>query len=69
MKKNCQTFTLLTQCVHFNTCPSHFKLLMIPSQIVGLHFELLLKKNMLMELCDIKWLHKWCRHGTFEDYT
>jgi hypothetical protein len=24
---------------------------MIPSQIVGLHFELLLKKNMLVELC------------------
>jgi hypothetical protein len=47
---------------------------MIPNQIVGLHFELLLKKKMLLELCVRNYvtsngLVNGGRHGIFEDYT
>jgi hypothetical protein len=43
--KPSQTFRLLTQDIHSNTCPSHFKLSTIPSQTNSLHHELLLKKT------------------------
>jgi hypothetical protein len=33
------------------TCHSHFKLPMIPSQTIGLHHELSFKNDMLVELC------------------
>ncbi len=39
-----ETFKFLTKDIHFETCPSHFKLLMLPSHTNGLHYELLLKK-------------------------
>jgi hypothetical protein len=31
-----QTFTFHAKDIHFETCPPHFKLQMVPSQIVGL---------------------------------
>jgi hypothetical protein len=40
-----QKLKLLTQDIHSNTCPSHFKLSTIPSQTTSLHYELLLKKT------------------------
>jgi hypothetical protein len=46
-----QTFTFHAKDIHFETCQSHFKLPMIPSQIVGLHYELLILKVILMKLC------------------
>ncbi len=46
-----QTFIFHAKDIHFETCPSHFKLPMIPSEIVGLHCELLIKWNMLIKLC------------------
>jgi hypothetical protein len=30
---------------------SHFRLLIIPSQTIGLHYDLLMKNKMLVELC------------------
>jgi hypothetical protein len=45
--KNCikktpsQTFKFVTQNVHSKTCPSHFKLSILPSHIGDLHHELL----------------------------
>jgi hypothetical protein len=45
-----QTFKFLVQDIHSNTCP-YFKSSTIPSQTNSLHHELLLKKNMLVELC------------------
>ncbi len=37
-----KTFKFLAKDIHYETCPSHFKLLMLPSHINGLHHELLL---------------------------
>jgi hypothetical protein len=50
-KTNGQTFIFLAQDSHSNTCPSHFKWPMIPSQTTKSNFELFLKKNMLVKLC------------------
>jgi len=44
-----QTFTFLT-CNHAKTCPSHFKLLNLQFQIIGLHYEILFWKTLLVEL-------------------
>jgi hypothetical protein len=38
-----ETFKFHTKDIHFETCPSHFKLSILPSHTSGLH-ELLLKK-------------------------
>jgi len=46
-----ETFAFSAQDVHFETCLSHFRLSMIPSQIAYLHHELIIKKNMLVKLC------------------
>jgi hypothetical protein len=35
-----QTFTFHAKDIHFETCPPHFKLPMVPSQIASLHHEL-----------------------------
>ncbi len=37
--------------VHIETCPSHLKLSNLPFQRVGLHYEILAEKKMLVELC------------------
>jgi hypothetical protein len=47
----CETFTFLACDVHIETCPSHFKLSNLPSQTTGLHYEILVKKQLLVELC------------------
>ncbi len=44
------TFKIHTKDFHFETCPSHFKLSILPSHTNG-HHKLLLKKYMLTELC------------------
>jgi hypothetical protein len=36
-----ETFTFLARDVHIETCPSHIKLSSLPSQMVGLHYEIL----------------------------
>jgi hypothetical protein len=46
-----ETFTFLACDVHTKTCLSHFKLSNLPSQLNGLHYEILVKKKMLLELC------------------
>jgi hypothetical protein len=46
-----ETFTFLTYDVHIETCPSHFKLSNLPFQMVSLHYKILDKKKMLVELC------------------
>jgi hypothetical protein len=40
-KTHGEKFKFLAKDVHFETCPSHFKLSMIPSHTCGLHHELL----------------------------
>jgi hypothetical protein len=47
----CETFTFLPHDGHTETCPSHFKLSNLPFQTTGLHYKILVKKIMLMELC------------------
>jgi len=68
-----ETFTLFSQDIHFDTCPFHFRLLMIPSQTTRLHHELLVKKNMLVELCARNYIKSNGlvnnANGTFQDYT
>jgi len=68
-----KTFTLFSQDIHFDTCPFHFRLLMIPSQTTRLHHELLVKKNMLVELCARNYIKSNGlvnnANGTFQDYT
>ncbi len=67
-----ETFSFFAQDVHFETCPFHFRLSMIPNQITYLHCELLVKKNMLVELCV--WNHATSNglvngaNGIFKDY-
>ncbi len=46
-----QTFTFHAKNVHSETCPPHFKLPMVPSQINSLHHKLSIKKDMLVKLC------------------
>ncbi len=47
-----EIFRLLAEDVHFDrSYPSHFKLFSMLNEIGGLHHELLLKKNMIVELC------------------
>jgi hypothetical protein len=46
-----ETFAFFAQDVCFETCPSHFRLSMIPSQKTCLHCELLVKINLLVKLC------------------
>jgi len=46
-----ETFTFLARDVHIETYPSHFKLSNLPFQIIGLHYETLVKKTMLLGLC------------------
>ncbi len=44
-----ETFTFLACDVHTETCPS--QLSNLPFQMVGLHYEILVNKKMLVELC------------------
>jgi hypothetical protein len=37
--------------VHIETCPFHFKLSNLPFQTIDLHYEILVKKKMLVDLC------------------
>jgi len=46
-----ETFLFVVQNVHFETCAFHFKLPIFPNHIGGLYHELLLLKNILVELC------------------
>jgi hypothetical protein len=46
-----ETFLFLVKDIHSETCSFHFRLSIIPSQTIGLHHELLIKKNMLVEFC------------------
>jgi hypothetical protein len=46
-----ETFTFLACDVHIETCSSHLKLSNLPFQTVGLHYKILAKKKMLVELC------------------
>jgi hypothetical protein len=46
-----KNFIFLVKDVHSNSCFFHFKLILMPNEIYGLHYELLLKKNLLVELC------------------
>jgi hypothetical protein len=46
-----ETFVFLVEDIHFETCPYHFKLSIIPSQTNSLHHELLIIIKMLVELC------------------
>jgi hypothetical protein len=50
-KTHGEKFKFLAKDVHFETCPSRFKLSMIPSHTCGLHHELLFLKKILVELC------------------
>jgi hypothetical protein len=45
------TFKFLAQDIHSDTCSFHFELFSTSNEIGGLHYELLLKNKMLMELC------------------
>jgi hypothetical protein len=38
--------------VHIETCPFHFKISNLPSQMISLHYKILVKKKMLAELCE-----------------
>jgi hypothetical protein len=58
-----QTFTFSTQDIHFDTCPFHFKLSTIPSQMNGFHHKLSLKKKHVSKiiwrkLCHVRWFLK-----------
>ncbi len=68
-----ETFTSFSQDIHFDTCLFHFRLLMIPSQTTRLHHELLVKKNMLVELCARSYIKSNGlvngANGPFQDYT
>lgn len=46
-----QTFKFLTQNILFDTFPTHFKLSQLRNETSGLHTKLLLKENILIELC------------------
>jgi hypothetical protein len=46
-----QTFTFHAKDICSKICPPHFKLPMVPSQTIGLHHELSMKKDMLIILC------------------
>jgi hypothetical protein len=46
-----EIFTFLTCDVHTKTYPFRFKLSNLPSQMNGLHYEILVKKKILVELC------------------
>jgi len=37
--------------IQTTSCPSHFKLSNLPSQTIGLHYENLFLKKLLVELC------------------
>jgi len=58
--------------MHPNMCPLHFKLSIIPKEIVEFHHELQIKK-MLIELCVSNYLTSNGLvnggNGTFDDYT
>jgi hypothetical protein len=58
--------------IHPETCPFHFKLLMLPFHTSGLHHELFFQKYMLVELCvgNYATLNRLVNgaDGTFEDY-
>jgi len=68
-----ETFTFLTHDVHIETCPSHFKLSNLPFQMVGLCYEILVTKKILVELCA--WNYETSNglvngvNGKFEDFT
>jgi hypothetical protein len=67
-----ETFNFFAKDIHSKTCPFHFKLSMLPSHTNGLHHELLLLKNMLIELrvgnyATIDGLVNGA-NGTFKDY-
>jgi hypothetical protein len=65
-------FKFLTKYIHFETCPFHFKLSMLPFHINGLHHKLMFKKYMLMELCASNYatLYDFVSgiDGTFQNY-
>ncbi len=46
-----ETFTFVAHDVRIETCPFHFKLSNLPFQMASLHYEILVKKKMLMKLC------------------
>ncbi len=47
-----ETFTFLACDVLVETCPFHCKLSNLPSITIGLHYKILVKKKMLVELCE-----------------
>ncbi len=48
----CETFTYIACDVHTKTCQvSHFKLPNLPFQIISLHYKILVKNKMSLELC------------------
>jgi hypothetical protein len=66
-----QTFTFHAKYIHSETCPLHFKLQMISSQIVGLlHYQL---KKILIELCVGNYITRYGiingTNGIFKNYT
>ncbi len=67
-----ETFTFLTHDVHTETCLCHFKLSNLPFQMVILHYEILFKNKMLVELCA--WNYETSNglvngaNGIFEDF-
>ncbi len=46
-----KTITFVACDVHIETCPFHFKLSNLPSQMTGLHYKMLIKNYFLVELC------------------
>ncbi len=45
------TFIFKAMDINHQSCPPSYKLSNNPSKIVGLHFTMNIKKNMLVELC------------------
>jgi hypothetical protein len=46
-----RTFNFEAINIHDHSCPSSYKLLNHPSKIVGLHIIILIKQDMVIELC------------------
>ncbi len=46
-----ETFTFLARDVHVETCHFHLKWSNLPFQTSDLHYEILVKKKILVELC------------------
>jgi hypothetical protein len=67
-----KTFKFLTRYIHFETCPFHFKLSMLPFHLSGLRHKLMFKKYMLVELCASNYTTLYGIvsgiDGTFQNY-